>query len=98
LEWNAFKRDFFVVKKVQLSRLNSSLRSGLYFINFSSVVTPPTVVWHYAIIEHTILFRIPELNLLKVDIKKLANNLRTGKQYFPASVEKFCPIKESFYL
>jgi hypothetical protein len=79
--------NFSVVKKVQFSRLNSSLRSGLYFINFSGVVAPPTVVWHYAIIEHTILFRIPELNLLKVNIKKLANNLRTGKQYIPASVE-----------
>ena len=89
---------FSVVKKVQFSRLNSSLRPGLYFINFSGVVAPPTVVWHYAIIEHTILFRIPELNLLKVNLKKLANNLRTGKQYIPESVEKFCPIKESFYL
>ncbi len=89
---------FSVVKKVQFSRLNSSLRSGLYFINFSSVVASPTVVWHYAIIEHTILFRIPELNLLKGNIKKLANNVSTGKQCIPASADKFCPIKESFYL
>jgi len=56
------------------------------------------VVWHYAIIEHTILFRIPELNLLKGNIKKLADNVSTGKQYIPASADKFCLIKESFHL
>jgi len=73
-------------------------RCFVFLFSNSDMVASPTVVWHYAIIEHTILFRIPELNLLKVNIKKLANNVRTGKQYIPASVEKFCSIKESFYL
>lgn len=47
----------------------------------------PTAVWHYSITEHRILFSIPELNLLNVNIKKSADNVRIGKQSIPA--EKF---------
>jgi hypothetical protein len=47
----------------------------------------PTAVWHYSITEHRILFSIPELNLLHVNIKKSADNVRIGKQSIPA--EKF---------
>ena len=35
----------------------------------------PTAVWHYAITEHTILFSIPELNLLNVKIKKSTDTM-----------------------
>ncbi len=47
----------------------------------------PTAVWHYAITHHSLLFSIPELNLLKVRIKKTADSVRIGKKSLAA--EKF---------
>ena len=47
----------------------------------------PTAVWHYAIADHSLLFSIPELNLLKVKIRKTADSVRIGTKNVAA--EKF---------
>ena len=47
----------------------------------------PTAVWHYAITQHRILFSIPELNLLKVEISKTDDTVRIGDESIAA--EKF---------
>lgn len=47
----------------------------------------PTAVWHYAITEHSLLFSIPELRLLNVEVLKSSDTVNIGNKKIPA--EKF---------
>jgi len=47
----------------------------------------PVAVWHYGIVEHSLLFNLPDLKLFRVKVVKSQDSVTIGKQKIPA--EKF---------
>lgn len=74
--------------EINLQR-NSDNYSGT--LNSSLITLPhnafPAAVWHYAITQHPLLFSIPELKLVNIEVIKSADKVKIGETL--VSAEKF---------